>query len=51
MSRTNADHKSNQANPQSPAWQKSNDNMSNQRNPNNPAYWQSRQLPTPTNKK
>lgn len=42
MNRTNANHKSNQSNPTSPAYQQANNNRSNQGNPNNPAYHSSR---------
>lgn len=31
MNRNDANHKSNQSNPNNPAWQKANDNTSNQR--------------------
>lgn len=47
----NANHMANQKNPNNPAWQKVSDNKSDQGNSNNPAYWQSRNLPTPANKK
>lgn len=47
----NADHKTNQKNPDHSAWQKVNDNRSNQGNPNHPAYWLSRSLPRPVTKK
>lgn len=42
MKRSDANHKSNQGNPNNPAHQKVNDNRSNQGNPNNPAFHQSR---------
>ncbi|MDH1477001.1 MULTISPECIES: hypothetical protein [Comamonas] len=51
MNRNDANHKSNQHNPQHPAWQQANDNKSNQSNPNNRAYWQSRGLQQPSKKK
>jgi len=42
MKFNNANHKSNQSNPNNIALQKAIDNRSNQLNPNNPVYYQSR---------
>jgi len=42
MNRTDANHKSNQSNPNNPVHQKVNNNRSNQGNTNNPAYQSSR---------
>lgn len=50
MNRTNANHKSNQGNPNNPAYKQVNNNRSNQGNPNNPVYHSSRGT-TPTQKK
>lgn len=42
MKRSDANHKSNQGNPNNATHQKVNNNRSNQGNPNNPAFNQSR---------
>ena len=51
MAKSNNDHKANQNNRDHESWQKVNDNRSNQGNRDHEAYWQSRNLPTPTEKK
>ncbi|ANH76626.1 hypothetical protein ACS15_5569 [Ralstonia insidiosa] len=45
MNRTNANHKSNQANPNNRTHRQANNNSSNQGNPNNRAFHSSRNVP------